>query len=89
MADRYTKRHAQTAFEHLCKAMGKTVAKSYQDKGCWALSYDPTWGGYVVVEYAERGGELNPFGHERHNAREFYQMCWFAIRAIEIMEAKS
>ncbi len=80
---RTTRKHVESAFAYFCNAMGKRIAKSYDDKGAWALDYAPVYGGYVICEYLPSGGEGRPMGDTRLPAAQFAQTLWFATRAVE------
>ena len=87
---RITRQQAQRAFENLCTAMGKTIAKNYNDVGAWQLDYVACYGGFNVEEIAnEQGGVRQPFGSRRYKPTEFYELCWFAIRALEKTEKQT
>jgi hypothetical protein len=46
----------------LCDKLGKTIG--YQ-KGQWNLDYAQCYGGYIVVEFMENGGEHHPLLNKR------------------------
>lgn len=84
MSDRYTRKDAEAAFVHLCRAVGKGTATSYNDVGAWTLDYNATYGGAVVAEIVnDGGGQSHPLGDRRMSPREFCAAAWFAIRAID------
>lgn len=76
--DRYTKHHAEAAFENLRKAYGKPEAsytltdegKYEAIPGAWQFDYNATYGGARVEELLEHGGVTLPFG-DRLDPRTF------------------
>ncbi len=81
---RYTRKDARARFEDLCRALGKKVAESYADKGAWILDYSAVYGGFIIAEYSEGGGESHPVFSARLSAREFCQAVSFALRCIAL-----
>lgn len=104
MADRYTRKDAEAAFERLCKALDKpmghyapcAVGESNLgpthmfrvNPGAWALDHNGYYGGYVIDEVLESTGVRQPFGSSRHSAREFCDMVRFAIDAIDLAKKR-
>lgn len=85
-AGRYTRKDAETAFIALCAALGKRVAADWRDRGAWTLDYAACYGGYVVAELTENGGQGHPLGHTRRSAKDFYLTAWYAVDAIRIKD---
>lgn len=84
----YTRKDAVKAFERLVKTIGGRVATSYNDVGAYRLDWNPTYGGgNIELVCSVSGGVSQPFGPQRHNAREFCDMVRFAIDAISIVKA--
>lgn len=97
--ERYTRRDAEQAFERLADAVGAKVADpawKTTDKrrlGAWTLDHNSVYGGYVIEAFVadtprDDGHQAytavtRPMGDYRHTARDFAQMCHFAVRAIE------
>lgn len=79
MSDRYTKSDVETAFKLFCSSFNLPMAKDYTEVGAYTL--DKGHGGYVVIQLMERGGQSNPFGYTRRNAREMAQALRFAVDA--------
>lgn len=57
-----TKKILESKFRVLCKQLNKTIGHK---KGDWNLDNNPTYGGYVIVEYMEDGGEFYPILSKR------------------------
>ena len=78
MADRYSRKDAERAFDRLAYALGKQHTRWEQvdgrnvvNVGSWHLDCAPIYGGYVVNEICNEGGGITqPFGMLRHPARE-------------------
>ncbi len=78
---RYTKSDVQGMFNRLAKAMNKRV-----DGGSGlGLDYIACYGGYVVVQYDELGGESHPFGCMRRSATEMYLSMCMTVQALEAL----
>lgn len=81
---------AQTALEHLCRALGKTAAPYHDahtyadtDPDRWALDYAPQYGGVCIVT----DDESRPFGlYSRRPIKEFCSCVDFACWALEIQK---
>lgn len=87
MAERYTTKDAQRAFEQLCKVMGKRIAGSgdvpaYKDAGAWYLDTNFVYGGHVVSEILASGGVTMPMGYLRRSNREFCNTVYFLTEAL-------
>lgn len=91
MADRYTKKDAQAAFERLARALGKsTVTYIRHDdgtwepiNGAWKLDDARGYGGVTVMEMVGKG-EGYALGARRWSYREFVEMVGFTIGALDI-----
>lgn len=79
MTERTTRKHVESAFTHLCKALGKREAVDYKDVGGWRLDHLPGHGWRIEEIINERGAVTEPFGSRRFSAAAFYDVCWFAI----------
>jgi hypothetical protein len=75
---KYTKSEVQGMFTRLAKAMGKPL-----DSDGLGLDYAPIYGGYVIVEYGDKGSESHPFGCQRRNAKEMYLSMYMTAQALE------
>ena len=83
MIDRYTRKDAERAFERLIKALGGRIATAYNDIGAYRLDWNGTYGGGNIEQIINKGGAVcQPFGGQRHNAREFCDMVRFAMDAL-------
>lgn len=83
MAERITKAHVESAFHALLRELGKEEAQSYNDVGAYRLDYAGEYGGYMIYEITgAHGGENGVYGHQRHSAREMYDMIWFAVEVL-------
>jgi hypothetical protein len=85
-----TKKHAEEAFNRLCKALGKSTTCISKDKtgpivwnvGAWRLDY---YSGYRVEEISnENGGAFWPLNQRHITASEFCYACDFAIEVLHI-----
>jgi hypothetical protein len=91
-----TKKHAEEAFNRLCKALGKSTDVFLPDNptmahgkklvrwnvGAWRLDY---YSGYRVEEISnENGGAFWPLNQRHITASEFCYACDFAIEALRI-----
>lgn len=91
---RVTSGSVNVAFQYLCKVLEKRVATSHIDVGAWYLGYIPgglnyeirdSRGRYRIEEITdEHGTRDKPFGDIRYSGAELYNLCWFAIRAVEM-----
>lgn len=82
--DRYTRKDAEKQFERLIQAIGGCVAKSFDDHGAYQLDWNATYGGGVIEQISENSSGVNqPFGAQRHNAKDFCNMVHFAMRVLE------
>jgi hypothetical protein len=67
MPERYTRRDAVAAFEHLAESVGATIADPSwpitdpRREGAWLLDHNGVYGGYVIAAYVKssppRAGE--------------------------------
>ena len=80
-------------FARFARTMGKKIGgytklkngKFKANVGNWTLSYNPTYGGYVIEQiYNAGGGVSQPFGSQRHKPTQFITMMRFAMDAIDI-----
>jgi len=79
---RYTTKDAKIAFKRLCKVLGKTPGYK---KGNWCLDCNATYGGCVVREMLENGGEGSPMGMSRRTPKAF---CYLVSTIEELIQAK-
>lgn len=88
--DRYTKQDAFAAFNRLVAAIGGRVAEDYKDVGAYRLDWNGTYGGGNIEQIINAGGGVRqPFGAERHKAREFCTMIHFTMKALALAEKRS
>ena len=81
--DRCTRKDAEAQFSRLITVMGGRVAKDYKDVGAYRLDWNSTYGGGNIERIvSDTGGVSQPFGHTRKGAREFCEMCRFAIYTL-------
>ena len=87
--DRYTRKDAERAFERLITAIGGRIAQSYNDVGAYRLDWNATYGGGNIELITSNGGGVRqPFGAQRHSAREFVQMVRFAIDTLSEVKTR-
>jgi hypothetical protein len=83
MADRITKQMVVKAVERLMQKFPQGHwAKDHKDAGGWILDYNGIYGGYVIMELLQGGGETGIFGLMRRNAREMYDTISFALEVL-------
>jgi hypothetical protein len=59
------------------------VALNYHEVGSWSLSYNSTYGGWIIEEMQnERGGISHPMTSDRRSASEFINSISFAMSAL-------
>lgn len=68
----------------LCDALGKRTGFN---PGEWGLDYAPLYGGYIVVEYEERGGESHPLLNKRLTASQMADALDMALGAVRAVGA--
>jgi hypothetical protein len=88
MARRTTRKQIESLFTLFCKEHGKKRAESYADKGAWSINYNAIYGGFVIIEYCENGGEGLPFGEQRRKAAEFWDTMHFALKSVYAVKAQ-
>jgi hypothetical protein len=81
------RKDAERAFVRLAEAAGKRVAESNRDVGAWYLDYVADYGGFSVREFMDKGGESEPFGARRRNAREFVEFANAVIIGVGLRRA--
>lgn len=82
--DKWTRKDADAQFERLVKAIGGRVATSFDDHGAYQLDWNATYGGGVIERIsANSSGVSQPFGSQRHSAKDFCNMVHFAMRVLE------
>jgi hypothetical protein len=85
--ERYTRKHAESAFDRLVKVLGQRQAQSWNDVGGWTLDYNSAYGGFVVEEISsESAGVSHPFGPMRRSARDFCDAVRFVEDALRAMQ---
>lgn len=95
MGERYTADSARAAFHRIRRALGKRHAADYawgapERIGAWNLDSAPGYGGWVIEEQMNDGGGIDhPFGHERRNAREFFEAVDFALRVLDAAQGRA
>jgi hypothetical protein len=77
---RTTQSEVHGMFNRLAKAMNKRIDRN---AGSLSLDYNSCYGGYVIVENLENGGESHPFGSLRRSAKEMYLSLYMASVALE------
>jgi len=84
MAYRPTSKEVSEVFEMFCRAIGKRVAKTWNDVGAWKMDHTREYGGYAVQEILdEKGSVTMPIGDERLKPTEFVERMRFALRWLE------
>lgn len=78
---RIKKQWVLNSFEIFCRHLGKRIG--YQ-KGDWHMNYCATYGGWIIVECCESGGERHPMKRERLSNREMLYALDMAIVALQI-----
>ena len=78
---RITQSNVRNLFALVIKEFGSTVATEMQE-GAYALDYS-NYGGWVVVQFGERGSHHHPFGELRRSTREMWECLHFALRMLE------
>jgi len=73
MASTYTPELVLGLFQQFCSAFGLPIADATCAPGTYAVEYVKHYGGWRVIQYTERGGEVTPFGQTRRNHREVLQ----------------
>lgn len=91
---RTTRRQAEMAAERLVRACGGQMSKGWTrgedgqlraDVGAFVLDYAACYGGYQLQQHVTDGGGVStPFGDRRMSAREFWDACYFACRALDV-----
>ena len=87
MSERITIKDAYASLARLAQATGNRLARPYNreqgyDVGGWALDYNPTYGGVVIIEYVNNGGGQSTPITSRMGLREFVDAVNFALRAF-------
>lgn len=82
MSKRITQKILLKKLEILCRFLGKTVG--YKE-GQWDINYAQCYGGYIVVEYGENGGEHHPLLNKRLTAQQMSDCLDTAIQMIHVM----
>lgn len=95
---RTTKSEVISAFKALAKATGHPVVDYVGSAGSWRLDHAREYGGYQIQELLSAGEVADdvdfaravrtPFGSRRRSAAEFYDVCWFAVEAIDLARRK-
>ncbi len=83
MSERITTRRLAATVELLARATGHAFASSYSaDPEAWTLDVmNPGDGKTYAIESGH--GSRRPLGDRRWRARELYDACHFALRAVE------
>ena len=69
----------QIKLKFICDKLGKKIG---YEKGEWNLDYSPCYGGYVVVEFMENGGEDHPILRKRLTASKMSDALDMAINVL-------
>lgn len=89
MAERTTKSQIVGLFEHFAHAMGRRIARSYNDVGAWRLDYVPEYGGWNIEEIAtESGAVRQPFGSRRYRSGEFWELLRFGLMVADDLRGR-
>jgi hypothetical protein len=78
---RITRKDLTVELETLCQKMGKTVGYL---PGNWNLDYNAIYGGYILTEYMEKGGEHHPLLRNRLPAGQMYDCLRMAIDVLSL-----
>jgi len=95
MAERYTRKDAEDAFQQFAEVLGKstepyTAGKREANIGAWRLDYNATYGGCRIEEITnEGGGTRNPFVSQRLTPREFCMAISAAFAALRLTKTGS
>ena len=86
--DRITEKNVKGVFEIFIKNIGGRIAKDPFDHNAYRLDYNGVYGGYNIEQIMpDNTGVRQPFGCERHKAREMFDMLRFANDALSIVNA--
>jgi hypothetical protein len=77
---RYTHEDAGRAFRLLCQLLGQVEGYGASQ---WHLDRAPGYGGYIVVETQEGGGEIRPIWDRRLSTVRFCECVGFAMAIVE------
>lgn len=80
---RITKPMIRNAFLNLLRNLGKVEG---YEAGEWGLDYNSIYGGWVVVEYMQKGGEHHPLLKKRLPTSQFYDALHMANLALELKQ---
>jgi len=80
---RITKKILCKKLSFICDILNKPMGF---EKGQWALDYAQCYGGYIVVEYLDNGGEHHPLLNKRLTAQRMDEALEMALRALEYRE---
>ena len=70
---RVTKLQVCRMFEQVCNQLNK---KPGHKVGEWGIDYSGVYGGYLVIEYGDRGCENHPFISKRMKASAMYDFLY-------------
>ena len=80
---RMTKKILMKKMGFICDILDKKIGF---ELGNWNLDYAQCYGGYIVVEYMENGGEHHPLLTKRLTANHMGDALDMALRALEYRE---
>ena len=73
---RITRKILEKKFEILCKLMSKTIG---YHEGEWFIEYAQCYGGYIICEGMENGGQHHPLLNKRLTAQHMADALDMAI----------
>ena len=76
---RITRKILEKKLQFLCDKLGKTIG---YEKGQWNLDYAQCYGGYIVVEFEENGGEYHPLLNKRLTAAPMSDCLDIALQTL-------
>ena len=80
---RITRKMLMNQLGFICDILDKKIGFQL---GNWNLDYAQCYGGYIVVEYMENGGEYHPLLNKRLVAQQMSDALNMALRALEYRE---
>ena len=79
---RYTHTDVERAFGLLCQLLGRTEGYG---SGQWHLDHARDYGGYIVVERHQDGGETRPVWDQRLSATRFCECVGFTMSVVGLL----
>ncbi len=80
--ERITKKQVEKLFQHFLKVTGRKPLASFNDVGGYFLEYNGIYGGFIICQMMENGGEATPLGLGRKTSREMWNCLHFALNCI-------